>query len=55
MKRKERKKKKYNDLTDTSKFAKLLNIFLSYGILFFFYARVQKILEEIATTKMIMH
>jgi hypothetical protein len=28
---------------------------LSYGILFFFYARVQKILEEIATTKMIMH
>jgi hypothetical protein len=28
--------------------------FLSY-VIFFFYARVQKILEEIATTKMIMH
>jgi hypothetical protein len=53
MKRKGREnKKKYKNLIDTSKFAKLLNIFLSYGILFFFYARVQKILEEIVTTKM---
>jgi hypothetical protein len=53
MKRKGREnKKKYKNLIDTSKFAKLLNIFLSYVILFFFYARVQKILEEIVTTKM---
>jgi hypothetical protein len=53
MKRKGREnKKKYKK--HTSKFAKLLNVFFKLCY-FFFYARVQKILEEIATTKMIMH